>query len=70
MELRQPDTVQKVYEIVSSGSVEPGAREMNVDHLTSGTDFMSIEQVRGEFGGVSGELAEIEHEIIRNLREA
>ena len=69
MELGQEDTVRKVLEIVSSGSVEPGAPRMDADHMSGGTLFRSIEQGRAELGGVSGEMAEIEHEIMRVLRE-
>ncbi len=70
MELAQEDTVRKVLEVVSSGSVEPGTPHMDANHLSDGTGFRSIEQGRAELGGVSGELAELEYEIIKNLREA
>ena len=69
MELGQEDTVRKVLEVVSSGIVEPGTPRMNLDDISDGTQFRSIEQGRAELGGVSGELAELEHEIIRKLRE-
>ena len=70
MELRQEDTVRKVFEVVSSGTVEPGAPRMDASHLSDGTGFSSIEQGRAELGGVSGHLAELEYEIIKKLREA
>lgn len=70
MELRQEDTVQKVLEVVSSGVVEPGDSQMDANHMMDGRLFKSIEQGRAEYSGISGELAEIEHEIMRNLREA
>lgn len=69
MELGQEDTVRKVLEIVSSGTVEPGAPGMGANHMMDGTGFSSIEEGRAELGGVSGELAELEHEIIKSLRE-
>lgn len=69
MELRQADTVRKVLEVVSSGSVEPGRPKLEVSHLSDGIGFTSIEQGRAQLGGVSGGLAEIESEIIRKLRE-
>ena len=70
MELIQEDTVRKVLEVVSSGSVEPGTPPMDANHLSGGRDFSSIEQGRAERGGVSKDFAELEYEIIRNLREA
>ena len=69
MELRQEDTVRKVLEVVSSGTVEPGTQRMDADHMSDGRLFKSIEQGRAELGGVSGELTEIEYEIMKNLRE-
>ena len=69
MELSQADTVRKVLEVVSSGSMEPGSPKMGIDHMSDGVGFTSIEQGRAQFGGVSGDLAEIEHEIIKHLRE-
>ena len=70
MKLRQKDTVSKVYEIVTSGTVQPGAGRMAASHMSDGTSFKSIEQGQTEFQGVSRELAELENEIIKNLREA
>lgn len=69
MELGQEDTVRKVLEVVSSGSMEPGRPPMDANHLSDGTDFRSIEQGRAELGGVSGEQSELEYEIMKNLRE-
>lgn len=69
MELGQEDTIRKVLEVVSSGSVEPGAPHVNATHLSAGRTFKSIEQGRAELGKSSGETAEIETEILRNLRE-
>ena len=69
MELGQEDTVKKVLEIVSSGTVEPGTPSMEVDHMAGGTLFRSIEQGRAELITDSGELGEMEYEIMKNLRE-
>ena len=69
MELGQEDTVRKVLEVVSSGSVEPGSPHMDASHLSGGRDFRSIEQGRAELGESSEEVAAIENEILKNLRE-
>ena len=69
MELRQEDTVRKVLEVVTSGTMEPEMQRMDANHMADGRLFKSIEQGRAELGGVSGELTEIEHEIMKNLRE-
>lgn len=69
LDLGQEDTVRKVLEIVTSGTVEPATSRMDPNHLSGGRLFSSIEQSRAELGGVSGELAEIEHAIMTNLRE-
>ena len=69
MELRQEDTVRKVLELVNSGTVEPGTPEMDPNHLSDGTGFVSIEQGRAELGESSGYMTEIEHEIMKKLRE-
>ncbi len=69
LDLGQEDTVRKVLEIVSSGTVEPGTRKMDPNHMSDGRLFRSIEQGRAELGGVSGEVAELEHAIMTNLRE-
>ena len=69
MELRQADTVRKVLEVVSSGTVEPGTARMAPNHMSDGRLFKSIEQGRSEPSSAPQELAGIEHEIMRNLRE-
>ena len=69
MELGQEDTVKKVLEIVSSGTVEPGAPKMDADHMSGGTLFRSIEQGRAELAESSGEIGELENEIMKKLRE-
>lgn len=70
MELGQEDTVRKVLEVVSSGTVEPGTQRMEANHMSNGTLFRSIEQSRAEPGKVAKELTGVEHEILKNLREA
>ena len=69
LELKQEDTVRKVLELVSSGTVEPRAQQMGANHMLDGRVFTSIEQGRAELGNVSGELAELEHAIMTGLRE-
>ena len=69
LELRQEDTVRKVLELVSSGTVEPRVQRMDVNHMLDGRAFTSIEQGRAEFGSVAGELVELEHAIMTGLRE-
>ena len=69
MDLGQADTVQKVLEIVTSGTIEPGTSQMNSNHISGGGSFSSIEQGRAELGGVSREVAELQHAIMKNLRE-
>ena len=69
LELRQEDTVRKVLELVSSGTVEPRAQRMEANHMLDGRAFTSIEQGRAELGNVSAELAELEHAIMTGLRE-
>ena len=69
LELRQADTVRKVLELVSSGTVEPRATQMAPSHMLDGRIFTSIEQGRAELGNVSGELAELELAIMTGLRE-
>ena len=69
MTLGQDDTVRKVLEIVSSGAIEAQIQPMTLHHISNGKSFKSIEEGRAELGEVSGELAELEHEIINKLRE-
>ena len=69
MTLGQEDTVRKVLEVVSSGSIEPGIPNMSINHLSDGTNFGSIEQGRATQGRVSSQFHELEYEIIRHLRE-
>ena len=69
LEVKQEDTVRKVFELVSSGTVEPRAQQMGANHMLDGRVFTSIEQGRAELGNVSGDLAELEHAIMTGLRE-
>ena len=69
LDLGQADTVRKVLEIVTSGTVEPGTSQMNTNDISGGRSFSSIEQGRAQLGGVSREVAELQHAIMRNLRE-
>ena len=69
MLLRQRDTVQKVLEIVSTGTVEPGSPRMRTGHISGGGQFSSVEQSRAEFGASTGELADVELDVLTRLRE-
>ena len=69
MALRQEDTVRKVLEVVTSGTMEPGRVRMEADHMADGTVFKSIEQRRAEPGGAATRATEIQNDIMKNLRE-
>ncbi len=69
MILGQKDTVQKVLEIVSTGTVMPGSSRLRPGHISGGAQFTSIEQNRAEFGASTGQLAEVELDILTRLRE-
>jgi hypothetical protein len=70
MELVQKDTVEKVLEIVVSGSTDPGSRQMKLSNIQEGYQFQSIEQSRAEMGKLPTEIAEAENAIILQLRES
>ena len=69
LELGQEDTVRKVLEIVSVGTTEPGTPKMSPDHMSGGPLFRSIEQGRADFRERSREVADLEGEILKHLRE-
>ena len=56
-------------EIVSTGTVEPGSPRMRAAHISGGGQFSSVEQNRAEFGASTGELAEVELDVLTRLRE-
>jgi acid phosphatase class B len=68
LELVQQDTVQKVHDIITTGSLI-GSRPMTESDISEGVRFGSIEQLRGEKAQVPAPVAEAEREIIERLRE-
>lgn len=69
LHLVQRDTVGKVHQVITSGSVV-GSGNMEASHVREGVGFASIEQMRPEAGDVPEELAEVERAIILKLRES
>lgn len=69
MELVQKDTVSKVHQVVTKGTMQVDQPIMQASHVSDGRRFRSIEQVRAEAGELPGNLAEAERAIILKLRE-
>jgi hypothetical protein len=69
MELVQKDTVAKVYQIVTTGTLDASQSVMRASNIREGTSFQSIEQLRVETGELPGDLGEAERAIIMKLRE-
>ena len=69
MELVQKDTVSKVHQVVTKGTMQVDQPSMQASHVSDGRRFRSIEQVRAEAGELPGNLAEAERAIILKLRE-
>lgn len=69
LELVQRDTVEKVHDIITTGSLM-GSRPMTENDISEGVRFGSIEQLRGERAKVPAPVAEAEREIIQKLRES
>jgi hypothetical protein len=69
LELVQRDTVEKVHDIVTTGSLI-GSGPMTEGDISEGVRFGSIEQLRGEKARVPAPVAEAEREIIQKLRES
>lgn len=68
LELVQRDTVEKVHDIVVTGSLI-GSQPMTESDISEGVRFASIEQLRGQRAQVPVRVAEAEREIIQKLRE-
>jgi hypothetical protein len=68
MELLQRDTVEKVHQLITTGTVAP-AGGMEAAHIREGLSFHSIEETRAEAGDVPEPIAEAERAIILRLRE-
>ena len=69
LHLVQRDTVSKVHDIVTTGSVT-GAAQMTEGDVSEGVRFASIEQLRSRTADVPAPLAEAERAIIQQLRES
>lgn len=69
LELVQRDTVEKVHDIITTGSLI-GSRPMTESDISEGVRFGSIEQLRGEKAQMPAPVAEAEREIIQKLRES
>lgn len=70
LELVQKDTVEKVHEILTTGSVLGAQTAMTASDISEGVKFGAIEQLRGERAQVPGPVADAEREIIQKLRES
>lgn len=69
LELVQRDTVEKVHDIITTGSLI-GSCPMTESDISEGVRFGSIEQLRGEKAQMPAPVAEAEREIIQKLRES
>ena len=70
MELVQEDTVKKVHQVITTGTMDVSQSAMKASHVTEGSHFHSIEQLRAETGELPGDLGEVERAIIIKLRES
>ncbi len=69
LKLVQQDTVQKVHDIITTGSMISSTNMMPED-VAEGVRFASIEQLRGEAAELPGPAAEAEREVLQKLRES
>jgi hypothetical protein len=69
LELVQRDTVSKVHDIITTGSLT-GSIPMTERDVTEGVRFASIEQLRAESAELPGPVAEAERAIMQKLRES
>ena len=69
LELVQRDTVSKVHDIVTTGSVTSSTQMTEVD-VKEGVGFASIEQLRGQAPDLPAPVAEAERAIMQKLRES
>ena len=70
MELVQKDTVSKVHQVITTGTMDVSQSTMKASDVAEGSHFHSIEQLRGEAGELPGGLGEAERAIIMKLRES
>lgn len=68
MEVVQRDTVAKVLDVVTAGSIADDPA-MEASHVNDGSRFRSIEQHRAQMGEVPEAIAEAERAMILRLRE-
>jgi hypothetical protein len=69
LELVQRDTVQKVHDIITTGSMVTAAQMTPAD-VAEGVRFASIEQLRGEAAELPAPVAEAEIAVLQQLRES
>jgi hypothetical protein len=69
LELVQRDTVSKVHQIITTGSLD-GAADMTPSDVSEGTHFASIEQLRSKSVELPAPVAEAERAIMQKLRES
>jgi hypothetical protein len=69
MEVIHKDTVAKVLEVVTAGSMVKAPNPMEASHVMDGNRFRSIEEYRAERGQVPERVAEAERAVVLSLRE-
>ena len=65
----QRDTVSKVHDIITTGSVTNSV-QMTESDVREGVRFASIEQLRGDDADLPAPVAEAERAIMQKLRES
>jgi len=70
LELVQKDTVSKVHQIITTGTMDVSQSTMKASHVAEGRHFHSIEYLRAEAGELPGDWGEAERAIIMKLRES
>ena len=70
LQLVQGDTVSKVHQIITTGTMDVSQSAMKASHVAEGRHFHSIEHLRVEAGELPGEWGEAERAIIMKLRES
>ena len=69
LELVQRDTVEKVHDIITTGSMISSSQMTPAD-VAEGVRFASIEQLRSEAAELPAPAAEAEREVLQKLRES
>ena len=69
LKLVQQDTVQKVHDIITTGSMITSSHMTPAD-VAEGVRFASIEQLRGEAAELPAPAAEAERAVLQKLRES